>query len=80
MDQFSATMKQQAAIKKHEKIEMLTQEYQALEATLHRQHPGEDSDVVRRTLEQEERQYKTLVTQFQRHFADTGLHPPPLHV
>ena len=48
MDQFSATIKQQAAIKKHDKIKILTQEYQAQESTLHRQHPGDDSDSVRR--------------------------------
>ena len=80
MEQFSTSMKQQATIKKQEKIEMLTQEYQALEATLHCQHPGDDSDAVRRTMEQVERQYNTLVSQFQRNHADTGLHSPPLHV
>ena len=80
MEQFSTTMKQQAAIKKHEKIEMLTQEYQALEATLHCQHPGDDSDAVRRTMEQIKRQYNTRVSQFQRNHADTELNTPPLLV
>ena len=63
-----------------EKIEMLTQEYQALKATLLRQHPGDDSDAVRHTREQVERQYHTLVSQFHRNHAYTGLQPPPLHV
>ena len=80
MEQLCTTIKQQAAITKHEKIKMLTQEYQALAATLHCQHPGDDSDAVRRTIEQVERQYNTLVSRFQRKNADTGLHPPPLHV
>ena len=80
LEQFATSMKQQAAIKKHEKIEMLTQEYQALKATLLRQHPGDDSDAVRHTMEQVERQYHTLVSQFHRNHADTGLQPPPLHV
>ena len=59
---------------------MLTQEYHALEATLHCQDSGDDSDAVRRTIKQVERQYNTLVSQFQRNHADTGLHPAPLHV
>ena len=80
MDQLSATMKQQAEIKRHEKIEMLAPEYQALEATLHTQHPGDNSDAVRRSMEQVERQYNTLAIQFQRNHADTELHPPALHV
>ena len=80
MEQFSASMKQQAAVKKYEKIEMLTQDYHDLEETLHRQHPGDDSDSVRRSMAQIERQYNTLITQFQRNHADSGLHPPPLHV
>ena len=67
----NTTMKQQATIKKFEKIKMLTQEYQALETTLHRKHPGDDNDVVRRSMEQVERQYNTLVTQFQRNHTDT---------
>ena len=80
INQFSATMKRQAAIKKYENIDRLTQEYQALAATLHRNHPGDDNDTVRRSMEQVERQYNTLLTQFQRNHANAGLHPPSLHV
>ena len=52
MEQYSTSIKQQAAIKKQEMIAMLTQEYQALEAILHCQQPGDDSDAVRRTMKQ----------------------------
>ena len=65
---------------KNTKIEMLTQEYQALEATPLRRQPGDNSEAVKHTIEQVERQYHTLVSQFNRNHADTGLQPPPLHV
>ena len=61
-------------------IRVLTQEYQALEATLLRRQPGDNSEAVKHTMEQVERQYHTLVSQFNRNHADTGLQPPPLHV
>ena len=80
LEQFATYMKQQAAIKKQEKIEILAQEYQALKETLNYQHPGDDSDEVRHKMEQVERQYNTLVSQFHRNYADTGLQPPPLTV
>ena len=80
LEQFASYMKLQAAIKKQEKIEMLAQEHQALKKTLNYQHPGDDIDEVLHKMEQVERQYNTLVSQFQRNYADTGLQPPPLTV
>ena len=80
MKQYSTFIKQQAAIKKHKKIVMLTQEYQALKATLLCQHLGDYSYAVRRTMEQVKRQYNTFVSRFQRNYADTRLHLPHLYV